>query len=152
MGKFDAPGHTEKAQTAPPRTEEELISFLNNSGQKRPANLPSRNIDAAHWWMGIIEQPREHERPREVALPGGQGMRWVCPYTDRAVYTLRRFMALEDPDQKYIIGARGDDIYWRGDDMKFFRGLYEETMNMRDIGREKYIAKAKNVARRFVRL
>lgn len=152
MANFNAPGHTEKATTAPPRTEEELISFLNNSGHKRPAILPSRNIDAANWWMGIIEQPREQERPREVALAGGHGTRWICPYTERAVYTLSKFMSLDDPDQKYIIGARGDNIYWRGDDMEFFRGLYEETMNMRDIGREKYIARAKNVARKFIKL
>lgn len=45
-------------------------------------------------------------------------------------------------EQQFIRAAREDGVYWRGDQIEFFREVYSETFRMRSMGARKYRAEA----------
>ena len=134
----------------PPRIEEELISIIERCG--KPPWMPSRPLDAAQWWISLQKPPDDlTERPFQVPVFGANGQRWVTPYIERVSINLRRFLGMKKEDQDYIIGAAGDGVFWNGEDMPMFYRIYEETMKMKDSGRDKYIRRASQAARLLIK-
>ena len=62
----------------------------------------------------------------------------MCPYHSRILYTLSIFLRLSVSDQRIVVAAREDGIFWRGDTIKFFMLVIDETQRMRKIGVENY--------------
>lgn len=119
----------------------ELSSII---GRHKLAGKLANDTDAAaHRWLDLIEKPNASEAPQKLSneKTGRVFFRW--PYAERAVYCLLKYLALPAEFQKIIIAAREDGIYWRGDDFEFFRKVIDETITMRDMGREPYMAQAR---------
>jgi len=45
-------------------------------------------------------------------------------------------------EQKFIEAARSDRVFWRGDEIEFFKAVYEETFRMRAMGPIAYRAES----------
>ncbi len=99
------------------------------------------------------EQPFESvEKPTQVNVTGKSGaVRWYSPYVERLVTNLVKFLAeLNEKDRRYIVAAKEEGIYWRGDPMKFFYKIVEETERLRKMGREAYQAHTQQIAKEYV--
>ena len=58
----------------------------------------------------------EHEKPNLTQLAGQkEGQRWLTPYVDRVRTTLSTFLKLPADRQRFIIHARQDGYWWRGE-------------------------------------
>ena len=137
-------GKFEKPQTytgsRPPMVEDEINTVIRQFSSKRhlPECMPKNFSDVAGWWISKIEPPKETEHPQSMSTADGEGIRWVCPYHNRVLYTLRKFINSSNKDCQYILAAREDGIFWRGDDISFFIGVVAETVRMRKIGVKNY--------------
>lgn len=130
-----------KQTEKPPLVEHELMKVLGKYMARRqlPYFMPTQPIEAARWWIEQQEPGKSDEAPRQVSIPGSDdARRWICPYHNRLVYTLWKFLHQPFADQKLILAAREDKIFWRGDEMKFFMLLIEEVSRMRKIGIDAY--------------
>jgi len=103
--------------------------------------LPPHPEQAARHWVFLQEKPSSMEAPNIIAKKGG-GSTWNTPYLDRLVNTLNKFLHFGLESQNYIISAHKAGIPWRGDDMDFFKKVVEQTEEMREIGVDKYRARA----------
>lgn len=132
--------------TAPPSHIDELIKIISKH-RELPLCIPIRPIDAANWWVDMQEPMSKYERPRQVATSGKDSLRWDTPYINRICINLRKFLMLKKPDHDFIVGAKDDGVWWRGDDMRFFHGLYDEAMMQKDIGKDRYRKRVKTAMR-----
>ena len=138
--KFEKPV-AEASRERPPLIEDELLKVIHGFLQHRslPLWLPQIPRDVALWWIDMQEPPSmPADAPRRVSMPGDEGQRWICPYHERIRHTLRKFLSLHEHDQKIIMAAREDKVFWRGDDMPFFMRVIDETVKMRKMGVEAY--------------
>ena len=115
-----------RREDAPPTSQhsKQDSAFLSNGKQAvlqalemmlsahRPACLPSNPAD--YMVDYLFEQPQPGESIR--ALPSGD---FVTPYRDRMISLCRKFMALDDFDQRAVLAYREDGIFWRGDSIEF---------------------------------
>lgn len=99
-----------------------------------PFCIPQRPIDAAQWWFKMQKPQGYDEKPQYTQIQCGEGYSWKTPYIDRLTHNLRMFLRFTTPQQKYIVAAREDDVWWNGDQVKFFEDLVEETALMKDMG------------------
>jgi len=120
----------------PPKIEDALMEVMNKQTSP-PACMPLRPLDAAQWWIGHQKPMGRDEWPRQLNVSGGEGKRWATPYIDRVTVNLQKFLKLKPTDQNFIIGAFEDGVWWNGDNMNFFHGLYEEAMIQKDVGADK---------------
>lgn len=137
-GKFEK---QERPTDQPPLVEHDLEKVLREymSWKKLPEFMPPSPHDAATWWIDMQEKPSQQDRPHKVSVVGDDGFRWICPYHLRISYTLRKFLfAMKEAEQRIIMAAREDGVFWRGDDMYFFMLVIDETQRMRKIGVEAY--------------
>lgn len=130
--------------SAPEKTIDVLTAILEQlkespKQRKWPQCMPHDPAEAARWWMGIVEPPKDYEKPRRKKA---ESTTWVTPYTDRVVYTLVKFFKLTTEEQETVVSCREDKVYWRGDDIDLLMRVYDETMEMRRIGVEAYRKKA----------
>lgn len=130
---------------------------------EKPAELHGDAMLRATWWVDyMLEGPSyPSERPQRTRVAEGkdgvvEGL--VEPYVVRVEHYLRKFLGLDDGYQRYILAAREDSIWWRGDDLEFFRIVVENSMRWRELdddGKAKWkadaIAKAKAVVRKALR-
>ena len=135
-GKFERP--QQNIGSRPPLVETEINSLLASWAERNslPECIPRSLVD--EWWLNMMEPPQPEETPRQVPLNSGEGSRWVCPYHSRILYTLSIFLRLSVSDQRIVVAAREDGIFWRGDTIKFFMLVIDETQRMRKIGVENY--------------
>ena len=100
---------------------------------------PEKHVE---WFINLLEPEKKDEHPKQVQVVGNNrddnGYRWVWPYALRVKECLLKYLTLSDDDKKIVTAARADNIFWRGDDIKFFLDVIEETMIMRDIGVAEY--------------
>ncbi len=88
------------------------------------------------WFLSLVEQPRPEEAPKVVMRKDSS--RWEWPYEDRIFYLFRKYLKCDEKFKRYIIAAREDNIFWRGDSPKFFYIFVLEVERMRKIGVEEY--------------
>ena len=50
----------------------------------------------------------------------------------------QKLSRMKPTEQKFIIAARQDGIYWRGESFEQFHQIYSETCKMRDMGLHEY--------------
>ena len=138
----------------PPLVEDELMKIIGAYMARKPIPefMPPAPIDAARWWMDQQEPAGPDDKPRQVSIVGDDdNRRWICPYHLRVCETLKRFLSLPLKDQRIILAAREDGIYWRGDEMYFFMLVIAETEKMRKVGVSAYRDESINKLKNFVR-
>lgn len=133
-------GHP-KSNDRPEQIEEVLAKIVLDHVRFRgrlPSFIPDNEYAVASWWQDMQEKPTSLDKPHKVSVPGKDEYRWESPYVRRLSYTLSKFLSLNENDQRLIIAAKEEDVYWRGDDIDFFMNLVSETQRMRKIGIQKY--------------
>ena len=91
---------------------------------------------SVQWFLNLVESHQKLESPHVVTRAGKRV--WDWPYETRVVHLLRTYLSLDVEFQQLIVAASEDNIYWRGDDIKFFMMVISEVDKMRAIGVEKY--------------
>lgn len=149
---MEIPKRSDKTET-PNRTRPPLIEdmleaefYRARSAKALPDFVPENIHAAVQWWIGIMEPPLIGEEMRLVSGSTGK-TRWKCSYQDRLVHGLRKFLDLKRADQDYILAAREDKIFWRGDAMWFFVKVVDESQRAQKMGIEAYKAYAKDKMR-----
>lgn len=150
LTKFDEPTTTEPVvlteQQSLYQELAELIRIWKRKANRWPDAMPTTPQEAIRWFLNLLEPKDEvFERPKHVPVKTKKGVVLVTryPYVYRVHFAMKRFF-IADPDfQRLIINAREDKIFWRGDTREFFLTVIRETLNMREIGRDQYIAQAK---------
>ncbi len=144
----------EAPTSRPPQVESALAAVLRWYTRKHrlPDCMPQEPGDAVRWWIGMQEQPFENvEKPTQVNVTGKSGaVRWYSPYVERVVGNLVKFIVeLNEKDRRYVVAAQQEGIYWRGDPMKFFYKIVEETERLRKMGREAYQAHTQQITKEY---
>ena len=149
MARYDKEENDETygAINKPPMVQETLEKELRFLRQKLrgkfPSEIPREYGSAALWWMSRQKPANDNtERPRQVAVTGKQAARWINPYADRLVSSLRTFCRLKPNERDFVLAAAQDGVWYNGDDFDFFRRVYDETMRMQEIGVFAYRAEA----------
>lgn len=72
------------------------------------------------WFLNLVGQPNKIDGPRLIRTKTGSHWQW--PYAERSIFLSRKFMKSAADFKKFIIAAREDGIFWRGDDPdEFYR-------------------------------
>ena len=154
MAEYDKDRQAEDQKSAgprkPPLSKDALareFRRLRRSFQNRrkpfPPEIPRDFLEAAQWWIRMQRPGNEtYEIPRLVKVTGSDTDRWVTPYADRLCASLRAYVELEQVERKFIAAAAEDRVWYNGDNFEFFVQVYEETMNLRDIGLDAYRSEA----------
>lgn len=108
------------------------------SADARHPKMPHGPMDAAKWWLTILEREHRSDIPRKVPNMVKAGTHWEWPYRVEACHTLKIFIDSERRLQDFVLAAREDGIFWRGDDLEFFGKVVDETLKMREKGVERY--------------
>lgn len=144
MAKYDKDeGEKYGAINKPPMVKETLekeIRFLRQKLRgKFPLEIPRDYSEASLWWMTNQKPANDrYERPHKAAVTGRDGVRWVNPYADRLVASLRRYVRLGRQERQFIMAALEDGVWYNGDSFPFFKRVYEETDRMERVGVEAY--------------
>ena len=136
-GKFEIP-QQQYTGNRPPLIETEVNAVLTLWMEKNslPEFMPRSLAD--EWWLNMMEPAQPDEVPRQVPLNSGEGSRWICPYHNRVLHSLSIFLRRPASEQRVIVAAREDGIFWRGDSIIFFMRVVDETTQMRKVGVENY--------------
>ena len=127
-------------QSRPPEALSSLVDEIRRIGMPR-IGLPGNSaIEVARYWLTMNEPADErYESPREVPAVGKDGSRWVCPYHQRLIATLRAFALMSELDRRIVTaGVREEKVWWRGDPVKSYLNIIDETKRMRRVGIEAY--------------
>lgn len=88
-----------------------LSLWLHKRKRQLPQPCPTNPEDCATWWMARMQKPDE------------------CPICIRAA--LLSFLDLSDDDRRFVVAARQDNVFYRGDSPSTFAKIYDETMQAR---------------------
>ena len=117
-----------------------LIDFITRWPQgKVPDRL--KHADAADWFLKLLEPHKPHEAPHKVTVQGRGNEthhRWIWVYETRVKNCLAIYLTFSYEQQKTIVAAREDKIFWRGDDFDYFMDVVNETLRMRYMGIAEY--------------
>lgn len=84
------------------------------------------------------------EHPHMASVQGAvNATRWVEPYRERISDCQRTYLAMSETDRNLLHAGVEDGVKWRGEPVAQYQDIWNETMRMREIGREAYIAEAK---------
>lgn len=140
-------------QDRPEQIEEVLVKIILEHIRYRgrlPSFLPENEYAVANWWQDMQEKPTALDKPHKVSVPGKDEYRWESPYIRRLSQTLTKFLSLNENDQRLIIAAKEEGVYWRGDEINFFMKVVSETQRMRKMGVQKYREESIGKLKKFV--
>jgi hypothetical protein len=84
-------------------------------------------MEALEFWKYLFDP----EGRTEHQFPVKNTVEW--PYANRLIYLARKFIKLSDHDRDFIQMARNQKVFWRGDDIKHFDLIVEETLDFRSL-------------------
>lgn len=64
-------------------------------------------------------------------------------YQSRMQASCAAWLRMSKKDRDILTAGAGDKVYWRGEPVAQYQDIWNETMRMREIGRDAYIAEAK---------
>ena len=121
--------------------------------QVAPDVLGSLPIMASASTLEYFKRLFEQQKSGEQQSMGKSIVIW--PYATRLIVLARAFRALTQDQQQFVVNARKEQIFWRGEDLGFFNTVITETILYRDLDenekaayRKKLMAVAANMAQR----
>lgn len=144
-------GNGESVQDRPPFTVDLLADEFRRH-KRLPHQIPRDPMAAANWWIKHQKPAHENiEVPRLARVIGKNSVsRWMTPYADRLIASLRKFVTLSKHEQEFIISAVDDGVFYNGDEFAFFHQVYEETQKMRSVGVDAYRQDAAKNLKAFI--
>lgn len=90
--------------------------------------IPVMNGDLPINFFTVIFEPEgNYEHKRQVK----NSIEWS--YANRIIFLARKFKALSEKGQNFVVKASSRRIWWRGDEMRQFRKIVDETINFRQL-------------------
>lgn len=86
----------------------------------------------AAWLVDYVFEPKD---PNESVQHVRADIK-ATPYRDRVAYLVRKFLALSESERGYVLAARHDGVYWRGDDPHEFVRIVRETLRYKALSPE----------------
>lgn len=109
---------------------ESILTFHASRGGKLPDLVPAGNKTAAAWFLDFLIEPYDKDCDKAMNTHAGG---YIALYRQRVADYVRRFLDLSQQDQRYVIAAREDGCYWRGDDMAIFPNIVDETVKYKSM-------------------
>lgn len=138
------------------QTVEDFLADYQRRGGSWGYEMPEAPIKAASWWINEMQEPcgRYEKAYQQESKHKKNKKVWITPHIDRVMTTLKKFLGLSREDQIIIVGCVAEGVPWRGDDMEIYyhskHSIYNETLNMREIGVEEYKQELKPEVRRIL--
>ena len=142
MGEFDGKKDESNLNTKPCTNQleqslERIIDNHHGSAGHHPAGMPHNAMEAAKWFISLIEFQKSGEGIKEMTTKTSKTY-WAWPYSDRVISSLKLFYRQSPKMQTIIVAAKQDGVHWRGDTMKVFLVIIEENEKMRALGIHEY--------------
>ena len=137
----------------PPNVLDTLTEEITRIGMHRFREFPAGTaLEFARYWVALNSKPdAEREAPHEVATIAKDGTRWICPYHNRLMATLRAFALMSPADRKIVLaGIQNEKVWWRGELVKHYLNIVNETKRMRTIGIKAYREAAMKSAKKVL--
>ena len=110
-----------------PTAREEIFKLLQKYGHKT-------GQDPINYVLNLFEPIKPGEKRFTDKFTGITHDR----YAERIAYLFGKYLKMPKEMQDLIKGARAEEIFWRGDEQKFFINLVKETQKMREMGVSEY--------------
>ncbi len=97
------------------------------------------------WFLDQCLDPwkARDDQATQVGITGGHGKRWHDPYLQRVKQCAEIYLGLSQRDRELLEAGVEDGVHWRGEPIKQFVEIWEETQILRDIGTTAYIKRCK---------
>jgi hypothetical protein len=116
--------------TPPPIPDEQLVLVYKIWRRKHESKfIPKDYLGAAKWWLEHQEPQGHNEEPQLDRDKKGEP-HWKSPYIERVCATWLTFLAFSDPQKAYVIQHIESGVPYRGDDIKFYQQVVEESAKM----------------------
>lgn len=132
MSDFDKPDTREDRtfETKPPIADEQLTLIYRIWRRRHESkHIPRGFLEGARWWLEHQEPQGKNEVPQlehdKKGVPS-----WKTPFIERVAATWLTFLAFTDPQKAYVIQYIESGIPYRGDDIKFYQMVVEESAKM----------------------
>jgi len=111
---------------------------------RRILSAGNHDTDFAETFVQHIAAPElRYEFPRLVTTIGG-GNRWEYAYQVRVAESLTTWIGMNDAERKMLMaGIQEEQVPWRGESLPVYLKIVDETLRMREVGRDAYIQNAK---------
>ena len=110
---------------------QKILRHHTDSNRRRPKMFPSAVREAAQYWLDHQEPPDDYREGVREIRSNGTLIAYETPYHDRVARTLKKFLALKELHQVYIIEAIEAGTPWRGDEIWSFKDIVREAEKMR---------------------
>ena len=125
---YSRPEQAEKQRPSSPQSPEEVKAFCHQ--------LMDR-AGMSHAFTEFLKCCRPFHADTERPVAG------QFSYLSRMQQSAATWMRLSAKDRSILVAGADDDVRWRGEPVAQYQDIWNETMKMRDIGRDAYIAQAK---------
>ncbi len=132
MSDFDKPDFDDDRTyaTAPPIPNAQLVLVYKIWRRRHDSkHIPRDFLEAAIWWLNHQEGQRPNEQPQLEHDKKGVAS-WKVPFTERVSATWLTFLSFSEPQKAFVIQHIESGIPYRGDDIKFYKMVVEESANM----------------------
>jgi hypothetical protein len=117
-------------ETAPPVADSQLVLVYKIWRRRHNSEIIPRDyLAAARWWLEHQEPQGRNEQPQLEHDKKGVA-NWKTPFIERVSATWLTFLSFSEPVKVYIIGNIERGIPYRGDDIKFYKMVVEESAKM----------------------
>lgn len=125
-----------------------LRELFNNQGMQKCRIKHERAGNGIfEFFCWLLEPEKRHERLAGIIGKSGQ---WA--FANRFLAGTLKFATFSPDDQRYIIAAREDGVFWRGDDIDFFREAYDETLDWKAMNADEKASRIETVKAGFPKL
>ncbi len=134
MGEFKSTGADVSNIIVEPTAREVIVNLLQKYGHKT-------GQDAVNYVLNLFEPIKVGEQRKVKKVQNSKGIEFTITedlHAQRIDYLFSLYLLQTKEMQDLIKGARAENIFWRGDEQKFFIRLVKQTQVMREVGVDKY--------------
>jgi hypothetical protein len=116
--------------TPPPIAEEQLVLIYKVWRRRHESKfIPHDFLGAAKFWLEHQEGPGPNEQATPERDKKGE-QHWKVPFNERVAATWLTFLAFSEPQKAFVIQHIESGVPYRGDDIKFYKMVVEESAKM----------------------
>jgi len=108
--------------------------------QRLNRSLPEMHGQAPYEFFSELFEPEgREERKNMVENRHTEREAIVWPYAIRVLGLARKYITMSARERQYIVRCRESEIFWRGDDMDFFRTYVAELLEYKKLSDEEKV-------------
>ena len=106
---------------------QKILRNHSDKNRRRPKMFPNTVREAAQYWLDHQAPPDDHKEAVKEIRVNGDLVAYETPYHDRVARTLKKFLALKEIHQEFIIEAIENGCPWRGDEIWSYKDIVRES-------------------------